>query len=201
MKSTDIATFPPGVYFIQITIKTPYASESVTLEVTLEDPCKNPTALTPSDLIDQEYTITDNKVLYQFPAFTVEPEQCAIRYSMSVDNDSALKVVSLDSDPSVRQFIFHNEVNIALAGQDFMQYVVYVHAHSGTTTETELEAIGQFKLTVKNPCVDPAFVQISTVEGKVPILPTDLVYVLFSYDAATGFKFTHNAFSVETKPI
>ena len=69
-----------------------------------------------------------------------------------------------------------------MAGPTQTTYTVTVKAILGT--EATLEATSSFQLTLKNPCIDPAFVAID----KVP-LPAGLEYNLYSFDFSLGFTF------------
>ena len=63
-------------------------------------------------------------------------------------------------------------------------------------TAGTLETTQTFLLTLKNPCIDPAFVQIDKVA-----LPAGLTYDLYDFDDTQGFTFSHDPFVVTTTPL
>jgi hypothetical protein len=61
--------------------------------------------------------------------------------------------------------------------------------------ETIMSASAQFDLTIKNPCIDPSFAQISKTS-----LPQGLSYTLTSKPQEDGYTFVHSPFVFETLP-
>ena len=61
---------------------------------------------------------------------------------------------------------------------------------------TVVEDISSFTLTVKNPCIDPAYIAIHQTP-----LPAGKQYILHDYKIAGGYTFTHDPFSIVTFPI
>ena len=65
--------------------------------------CDNPVSLTPSSVVDQEYTIQDVALLYTFDEFTSDPYGCPITYTYTiVDSSGAAALTSFD--PLARSF-------------------------------------------------------------------------------------------------
>ena len=58
----------------------------------------------------------------------------------------------------------------------------------------EISATGVFSLTLKNPCIDIAYVTIQQAELQ------NIEYYLHSYDLL-GFQFVHDPFIINTVPI
>ena len=52
-----------------------------------------------------------------------------------------------------------------------------------------------FTLTVKNPCIDPAYVTIGTTA-----LPTGKSYTLYMFDPVAKYEFSHDAFAINASP-
>ena len=65
--------------------------------MTVTDPCGAPASLTPSAPLDQEYTITQTTFDYQVPAFTVEPDWCAIAYSYTISDPAGNAAFTFDA--------------------------------------------------------------------------------------------------------
>ena len=56
-----------------------------------------------------------------------------------------------------RIFTFFNDgTNLAIAGEDFIEYKISVSADAGIVTH--IQASADFKLKIMNPCVDHDFV-------------------------------------------
>ena len=132
------------------------AEQPFPFTVTVINSCENPKSLTASTLTDQEYTITDAEKKYVVPLFTIDPSWCDVVYSFSVEEPEGQFAVKFSADQNVREFTFFNDDRISLAASSEKRYTITVKAVSGIVTFQEAEAI--FDLTLKNPCVDPAFV-------------------------------------------
>ena len=145
-------------------------------------------------LVDQEYTITDLVKTYSVPDFTYTPTFCDLVYSFTVTASEGQFAISFNSDQTLRLFSFFNDDRIGVAGPTQTVYTVTVKAVLGTATI--LEATSSFQLTVKNPCIDPAFVSIDQAA-----LPAGLEYDLYGFDDSLGFTFVHDPFSVSTSPL
>ena len=59
-------------------------AESLPFTVEILQACPIVTSITASTPLDQDYTITDSELLYEVPAFTVDPPFCDIAYSFTV---------------------------------------------------------------------------------------------------------------------
>jgi len=94
----------------------------------------------------------------------------------------------------VRTFKIEYKSSLDLSGPSELVYIVSVKGAAGYGKIVEDTA--SFSVTIKNPCIDPAFVAIAFAPGAL----RDASYVLFEYPD-TGFTFSHDAFSVVTKPF
>ena len=93
----------------------------------------------------------------------MEPVWCDITYSAKINDVAVEAVISFDSDPTLRTFSFHNEVEIALAGTSSKDYVVNVIGSAGSVDQISTEAT--FTLTINNPCADKEFVNFSEMSA------------------------------------
>ena len=122
--------------------------------------------------MDQEYTIFQSQKYYVFPAFVTEPADCPVTYTFTVTDAAGEKVVTLNSD--LRKFYFGQNEDMSLAGDLFTDYTVTIAAIAGSPTAGTVNSIpttASFNLRVKNPCLNPEFVQI---------IPSDLLYVTYT---------------------
>lgn len=124
--------------------------------VTVINSCENPVSLQAPTLENQEYTITGGLVTYTVPIFTVDPDWCDIIYSFEVTDPTGQNAITFDANMDQRIFTFFNDNDIALANNDFKDYIVKVKAHAGIVTFKD--TFQEFTLSLKNPCVDPAYV-------------------------------------------
>ena len=141
---------------------TNYSDNSVSLNdpftITVVDPCDSPTSVVGASLADQEYTITDDKQTYTIPVSTPVPSWCAITYTYTVTGNAGQAITFTTTDPTTPTFDFLFSSNLDLSGSDSTDYTVTVTSTIGNVdTQTDTS---DFKLTIKNPCVDPTFVQI-----------------------------------------
>ena len=172
-----------------------YAVSPVPFTITIVGRCNQPESLsTAFPIRDREYTITDRPFTYQAPSFSVEPASCDIVYSLEVSDKSARLAFKFDANPSKRIFTFHNEHDLQITGSHSKQYTVTIIARTGTLEV--LEESTSFHLTLRNPCIDPEFV---TIEKSA--LPAGLEYTLYDFESEAGYKFTHEPFTIVTKPI
>ena len=129
------------------------------------------------------------------PDFTVQPAWCDVVWSFDVAPADGVLAVTFDNNQEVRRFTVFNQDRVDLAGSSALVYTITVKARSGIVTFRDAQA--QFKLTLRNPCIDSAYVRIN----KTP-LPKDLVYALYTFKPAPeGYKFAHSPYSVTTSPI
>jgi len=54
--------------------------------ISIIDPCEQDVSFIASDIIDQNYTITDNPLIYSAPLFQVEPAWCEITYEFGLSS-------------------------------------------------------------------------------------------------------------------
>ena len=103
-----------------------YAANVVTLAgafvVTIADPCDAPVSVTASPLTAQEYTITDNPLIFQIPPFAADPVWCEIVYSYSITDISGDACVSFNADPSLLQFTLTYHADLNLSGPTSQNY-------------------------------------------------------------------------------
>lgn len=73
--------------------------------ITIVDPCDEPTSVTPSTLLDQEYTIMQASFDYIVPIFEAVPSWCAISYTYSITAIEGDKALVFDA--ATPKFIFY----------------------------------------------------------------------------------------------
>ena len=97
--------------------------------------------------------------------YTADPSWCAIKYTYTVTDSDGNVVNSVTSDSLLsfedlnRVFTIDNKSNLDLSGPASKTYKIEVTGTAGNITPTSGKA--SFDLTVKNPCINPAFVSIS----------------------------------------
>ena len=160
--------------------------------ITVIDPCDKPVNLAASAVVNQQYTITDTFKTYTVPEFTPDPAWCAITYTYSIVDVAGDAAVTFNDDAAVREFTFDYAADLNLCGAVSTDYTVTVNGEIGITEKQTGAA--SFTLTLKNPCIDPAFVTFPQ-----PAISSQQ-YELFEHDP-TGFKFTHDPVSITTSPI
>ena len=120
--------------------------------VTIAPSCPTPITLDPSDLVDQEYTLTSTSVPYTFDAYPVDPPICDITYTYNFAEATGAPVVSVfDSDSRTFTFEYDPDLNplvdrLAL----YKDYTVTVTGTAGLVTSASVSQT--FKLRVMNPC-------------------------------------------------
>ena len=158
--------------------------------ITIADPCDAPVSVVASTLTNQEYTITDNVAPYTVPIYTADPAWCAIWYTYTITDVSDDAGLTFNDDPLTREFSFNYSSVLFNTRASSKEYIVTVTGTSGNMIETSDSA--DFTLTLRNPCIDPAYV---TIEQAVLL---NQVYEIYEFDS--GFQFTHNPFTVKTLP-
>ena len=155
---------------------------------TIVDPCQglNTITLTATSLEDQTYTITDTAHLYEFAAFTVEPVWCTPDYSFTVIPAAGANAITVNSDPVSPSVEFNNVDDLTLASASSKDYQVTIIGTVGSLSKES-----EFTLTLKNPCIDSNFVQLS------PVPQPDRDYTL--YDSVEFIY--HDEFIVATSPF
>ena len=89
------------------------AAALITIDVL--DTCENPTSMTVSIMTNQEYTITDTAVEYQFPAFTTDLLGCEITYTYDVIPADANAAISFDQNSHTFTFFYDTDLSLASA--------------------------------------------------------------------------------------
>jgi len=100
VKYTEDVTID-GVYPISYkAYHTSYPSNSQELRpaftITIIDPCDAPVSVIASNLVNQEYTITQTAFDYQVPAYAADPVWCAIIYDYTIVSPSGDAALSFD---------------------------------------------------------------------------------------------------------
>ena len=184
-EDTSAATVYPITYEVSWTN---YPSNSILqttpFVVELLDPCDDPVSVTPSGLTDQEYTITQGAFDYVVPVYTADPLWCAIEYSYTISD--TLGNSALTFDGSSRAFTFFNFDDLAPAGLDFQDYTIAVRGTSGNVIP--VFGMTTFNLRLKNPCIDPAFIEVEIKD----ILPLGERYFLWTF-SPSGYEFQHDS--------
>ena len=85
----------------------------------------------------------------------------------------------LTFDPASRTFIFSQDSDLSLSGSKYKIYQVQVIGEAGNIRT--VKGINSFSLTLKNPCIDPAYVTIEKAEL------LNYAYNLFMYDPIVRF--------------
>ena len=113
--------------------------------------------MTPSTLSAQEYTITQTAFTYQIPVYASNPTWCAIIYSYTIA--SAAGDAALTFNPATRTFTFSQVNDLTLSGSTMKDYVITVTGEAGITIPVQAQR--SFTLTIRNPCINSAFVTIN----------------------------------------
>ena len=100
--------------------------------------------------------------------------------------------MSFNADQNNRTFTFNNLQDLLLAGKNCTNYTVTVQAKTGVVEP--VSNTSDFTLTLRNPCIDPAFVKVTMV----PL--TNQTYILHYFNL-TGYEWTHPPFQVVTLPF
>ena len=79
-----------------------------------------------------------------------------------------------------RKFTFENTANLDLSGAVSTDYIVSVTGTSGPVVVQS--DTSTFTLTLKNPCIDPTYIEIQQV-----VLPVDETYVLHAFKVSGGY--------------
>ena len=161
--------------------------------------CPQPTTFTPSVMNDQEYTITGAGKSYNFPAFTIDPINCAIVYTYSITESATGNIVVASFDGPKKLFEFFHKENLDPLENPlnkFKDYEVTVTGTSGLVTPRIVAAT--FTLKVKNPCHDPSYISITTS----PLPAGPLNYTLYYGSLASPIQIaSHTPYLVTTTPI
>ena len=124
---------------------------------------------------------------YQFPVYTADPAWCDIIYTYTI-NDSAGEAAFTFDDVN-QKFTFSYSADLLLSGPTSTDYTITVTGTSGNIVPAS--GFTTFKLTLKNPCIDPTFVTIQK-----EALPAGEQYILHDFKAAGGYQFTHQPFTI-----
>ena len=124
------------------------------------------------------------------PAFEVDPAWCEIIYSYEIDDISSSNAITFIPEELLFEFYYMND--LSLSGLTSKSYSISVKGTAGRLIPTSVTA--SFTLTIKNPCIDIAYVTIEKAEL------ANIEYNLYSYDEL-GFQFVHDPFRINTVPI
>jgi len=149
--------------------------------------CDSPTAIIPSQLVDQEYIITDFTKSYTFTAFTTNPPGCSISYAQ---RSSASAVISFDPANRLFKFFYVDDL-LLLQSLGEKTYDITVSASSGNVKPIGTSA--SFKLTLKSPCGRSNMVKLNSL----PFVSTPWKYKLRDPPQA----FEYRAFQILTFPV
>ena len=81
-----------------------YKEVTTAFTVTVIDPCDEPIRVTPSALVDQEYTITQNLFEYQIPVYTADPLWCVITYTYTITDTAGDEALTFVQDSRTFSF-------------------------------------------------------------------------------------------------
>lgn len=166
--------------------------ESPIFEVDVIDLCDPPTGYTQPTLtvpsyLDLEYTITDFDS-YNLLPFVVSPPQCQGRVQYTFASNPSLvgaggNLATFTSQGVELDLYYVGSTDLAGSSPGYTDYTCTITATIGQVTDSQT-----FNLRVKNPCMDPAYLQISNVA--IP----DIFYLLASN---TGNQWNHQPFVIQ----
>ena len=146
--------------------------------ITITNECIDPVSIMPQPIDDQEYTLTDTSFDIVATKFVATPDYCDVVYSIEVSDPIVLTAMTFL--PETRVFTFFKDSDLDGASDSQVEYTVTLKAAMGSGAML-IEASTSFKLTLKNPCIDPAYTSIATVP-----LPVGLSYQLWDFDPGLG---------------
>jgi len=168
--------------------------------VTIKDPCDPPTLVRLPNYENQVLTITDNaKTSYTMPEATIEPDYCPYTAKLEISklNDGSTAIDSLpegtytDQTSFLFNFYYDKDLKPIRPVPQTQTVTLTVTAMSKYSTGTQKTVESDsWELSFKNPCKDPAFVEI--VPSELP----DIDYQLYSGEKSTR----HPAFSQVFNP-
>lgn len=123
---------------------------------------------------------------YQIPAFVTDPADCPVFYEFDSTPPDALQAISFDQN--TRTFTFSFSSSLSLASN--VPYEITVQGKAGLVSAPKIDS-AIMTLELKNPCLDPNFVSISSVAMLSPR----------SYTDSTFAQWTHDPFQIVTQPI
>lgn len=134
-----------------------------TFKLTVKSPCLDRDFVSiqapQAGLVDQEYTLAQAAVTYEFPRFEVYPPFCAHTVNYSFEAPSELisqDVARLDKDK--RMFTFKHVDDPNLSGEQFIDYVIQV---LGELSKADADsASDSFVLRLVNPCLSRELVSL-----------------------------------------
>ena len=106
---------------------TTFVKTATPFTISVQDPCDAPVSVTPSVLTNQEYILTDlDTAPYIVPVYTADPSWCAIIYTYTVTDPSGDQIITFNSDPTVRSFVFSSAglADLALSGSVSTVYTI-----------------------------------------------------------------------------
>jgi hypothetical protein len=157
--------------------------ETFTVNIVLEDPCKNPTITLPAETT-QVYVITDSEGRYSLePQFAVDPDFCPYEITISVNGEE----IEVEFDPDTQELVVtENTDDLSPAnplddGSTEKEYpvdtTITVTADDGTTTTETVTTT----VTVEDPCVKSDYVEL-ILQASLPNLQYIIDSGAVSYD-------------------
>ena len=132
---------------------------------------------------NREYTIADTAQI--FYVTDVSNYNCPLTYSYMIRAISGAPAIEFNS--YYRQFKVFYDKSLLLSGDDYIDYTVTVKA-SGYSRHLQTS----FNLRIKNPCIDPDFVEI--------VAPATLDPLEYAIDEDALLFPPHEEFVIVTKP-
>ena len=134
-------------------------------------------------MADREYTITDEA--QKFSVTDISTYNCQFTYSYMIRAISGAPAIEFST--KYRQFTVFYDESLLLSGDDYIDYTVTVKA---TSYSRNLQT--SFNLRIKNPCIDPDFVEI--------VAPATLDTLEYAIDEDALLFPPHEEFVIKTTP-
>lgn len=200
-QSYDDSDYPivqPGTYTFEYKVSTGGTDAALnptfTFDVVLQDPCDPPTVAT-STLVDQAYTISDVSQTYTLnPLITVTPSYCGLVVTATIEAPLGEKLSFASADQTFSLPQFYDSLHLAghpTTTERSYEITVTYETFSPWKSAPTSTGSNTFDWLIKNPCVDPNYVQI------LPTNITDQNYIVFDEPKT----FYHSDFVVQTTPV
>jgi hypothetical protein len=118
--------------------------------------------------------------VYNWDAFTIDPDWCRIKYSFDTDaedpviKDNLRETIHLNGWKETIRYGWPNDTS--LSGPIKKDYKVTIIATAGKDSGVK-SAVSTYTLTVHNPCINPEFYAI---EGRIDPRVSSVDYILYS---------------------